>query len=263
MSYSIQAYFPDAFNAKNKAVIDYYIAASKGVADNLVKNHHIPAGNISVINEFIPVNKIAKPTLSSDEINHELGITGKFIIGGAGSAGWRKGTDLFLQLACIINKKLPHNNMIFLWVGNQSRESAAQADYEIEKNGLQGKMLFTGSKPDPQNYFQVFDLLALTSREDPFPLVALEAMALKKPVYCFNDTGGIPGIITDETGKTFAYGDIDAMAEEIIKASQHAETIKKKGRNAFNMIGNYDVDVIAPKIFSLISQLCKLITPLP
>ena len=254
LSYSIKAYYPEAFSHTNKAAIDYYIAASKGVADNLTSNYKIDPDKISVLNEFIPVNKISKPTISYAAVKSELGVTGKFVVGGSGSAGWRKGTDRFIQIAYLINKKLPVNNLIFLWIGNQSVESAAQSEYEIERTGLKGKIIFTGSKPDPQDYFQVFDLFALTSREDPFPLVALEAMALKKPVYCFQDSGGIPDIVTDGTGKTIAYGDVEAMANEIIEASKQPENTFKKGENAFKLIGNYDVAVIAPKIFSLINS---------
>ena len=36
---------------------------------------------------------------------------------------------------------------------------------------------------------RLFDLFALTSREDPNPVAVLEAMALGRPVVCFTQTG--------------------------------------------------------------------------
>jgi glycosyltransferase involved in cell wall biosynthesis len=254
MAYSIKTYFPKAFDAENIAAIDHYIAASKSVADNLVHSYNLPGEKISVFNEFIPIDKISKPTIEPAIIKDELGIAGKFIIGGSGQAGWRKGTDLFIQLAYWVNKKLPGNNIAFVWVGNQSNEAAAQAEYEINKSGLKGKVIFTGSKKDPQNYFQTFDVFTLTSREDPFPLVSLEAMALKKPVFCFKDTGGIPEIITANIGEVFNYGDVEAMADAVIKAYQHPDDILQKGKNAGVAVQKYDVGMIAPQLFKLVNQ---------
>jgi glycosyltransferase involved in cell wall biosynthesis len=254
LAYSIKAYFPNAFNAENIAAIDHYIAASKSVADNLVSSYNLPEEKVSVFNEFIPIDEISKPTIESATIRNELGITGKFVIGGSGQAGWRKGTDLFIQLAYWVNKKLPDSNISFVWVGNQSNEAAAQAEYEVNKSGLKGKVVFTGSKKDPQNYFQTFDVFALTSREDPFPLVGLEAMALKKPVFCFKDTGGIPEIINNNIGEVFNYGDVEAMADGIINAYQHPDDTLQKGKNAGVAVQKYDVGMIAPQLFKLVNQ---------
>jgi glycosyltransferase involved in cell wall biosynthesis len=80
---------------------------------------------------------------------------------------------------------LPANRIKFVWVGYQSAEEYAQAVYEAEKLGLEKTVIFTGLKESPQDYYQLFDLFLLSSREDPFPLAALEAAALGKPLFCF------------------------------------------------------------------------------
>jgi glycosyltransferase involved in cell wall biosynthesis len=254
LSYSIKAYFPDAFNEENLAAIDHYIAASKSVADNLLLSYSLPKDKVSIFNEFIPVDEISKPTIDLAVIKDELGIKGKFVVGASGQAGWRKGTDLFIRLAYLVNKKLPDNNIVFMWVGHQSHEAAAQAEYEIDKLNLKDKVLFTGSKKNPQNYFQAFDMFALMSREDPFPLVCLEAAALKKPIFCFKGSGGIPEIITDDIGAVFDYGDVAAMADGIIAAYQQPDKTIRQGENAARTIRKYDVNIIAPQLFKLINQ---------
>ncbi|MDB5146539.1 MAG: hypothetical protein JWQ57_559 [Mucilaginibacter sp.] len=254
LSYSINAYFPDAFSALNLLAIDHYIAASKSVADNLLLNYNIPQQKISVFNEFVPLNEITKVSIDLPVIKDELGIKDKFVAGAAGQAGWRKGTDLFIRLAYLVNKKLPVNNIVFIWIGYQSAEAAAQSLYEIEKYNLGGKIIFTDSKKDPQNYFQAFDVFALTSREDPFPLVCIEAAALKKPIFCFKASGGIPEIIDNNTGMTFDYGDIEGMADGIIAAYNQPDKTRRTGENAAEMIKQYDVNIIAPQLFKLISS---------
>ena len=254
LSYSISVYFPQAFDVQNTSAIDHYIAASQSVADNMLRSYNIPQQKVSVFNEFLSINEISKISIDLAAIKDELGIKGKFVVGASGQAGWRKGTDLFIQLTYLVNKKLPVNNIAFVWVGHQSAEAAAQSAYETEQYSLSGKIIFTGSKKDPQNYFQAFDLFTLTSREDPFPLVCLEAAALKKPVFCFKGSGGIPEIINDTNGMTFDYGDVEAMADGIIAAYKQPDETKKAGENAAEMIKRYDVNIIAPQLFKLIDS---------
>ncbi|WP_259065427.1 glycosyltransferase family 4 protein [Mucilaginibacter sp. X4EP1] len=254
LSYSIKAYFPDAFNRENIDAIDHYIAASKSVADNLLLSYSLSKDKVSIFNEFIPVDEISKPTIDLATIKDELAIKGKFVVGASGQSGWRKGTDLFIRLAYLVNEKLPDNNIVFMWVGYQSHEAVAQAEYETDKLNLTGKVIFTGSKKNPQNYFQAFDVFTMMSREDPFPLVCLEAAALKKPVFCFKGSGGIPEIITDDIGAVFDYGDVAAMAEGIIAAYQQPDKTIKQGENAARMIRKYDVNIVAPQLFKVINQ---------
>ncbi|QHS56343.1 glycosyltransferase family 4 protein [Mucilaginibacter sp. 14171R-50] len=254
LSYSINAYFPDAFNKVNTAVTDHYIAASKSVYDNMVNNIQVPAQKVSVLNEFIAIDEISRPALTPAEAKAELALNDEFVVGASGIAGWRKGTDIFLQLARLVNKKLPDGNIKFVWVGHQSKEARAQAVYETDKLGLKNKIIFTGRKAVPQNYYQLFNLFVLTSREDPFPLVCLEAAALQKPIFCFKGTGGIPEIVTPDTGQTFDYGDIDAMANAIIETYRQPEKAAQAGKNAADMVKKYDVNIIAPQIFTLISD---------
>jgi len=254
LSYTMQAWHPNALTPDNLAAIDQFIAASKSVKDNLVRNDGIDAKKVTVFNEFIRVGEITKPTIASASMKHMLDIEGCFVVGAGGQAGWRKGTDIFMQVARQVNQLMPENEIKFIWVGYQSHEVKAQTDYETDKLGLQGKVIFTGSKTSPQDYLQVFDLFLLTSREDPFPLIALEAAALEKPIYCFKDTGGIPEIISQETGRAFDYGDVDSMAKGIVNAYQNQEVLRKEGKKAAELVQQFDVNVIAPQLFNFINR---------
>ena len=59
-----------------------------------------------------------------------------------------------------------------------------------------------------------FDIATLPSRDDPFPLVVLEAMALGKPVVAFA-VGGVPDQI-GSGGVVVEPGDVDAFAAAIV-----------------------------------------------
>ncbi len=59
------------------------------------------------------------------------------------------------------------------------------------------------------------NLFILTSREDPFPLAAIEAGLLGLPIVCFQKATGIAEVINKEC--TIPYLDVDKMASKIIE----------------------------------------------
>jgi glycosyltransferase involved in cell wall biosynthesis len=58
---------------------------------------------------------------------------------------------------------------------------------------------------NPLDYLSVFDIFALTSREDPYPLVVLEAALLQKPMVCFEKAGGAQDLIETDAGLIVPY----------------------------------------------------------
>ena len=256
LHYSLQAYFPGAFALEYTSAISHFIAASSSVKESLATRQGIPVDMMTVFNEMISVSELSKPELPMAAVKKELGIGGHFTVGAAGRAGWRKGTDWFIQVAANVIKQLPANRIKFVWVGYQSAEEHAQAVYEIEKLGLEESVIFTGLKDSPQDYYQLFDLFLLSSREDPFPLAALEAAALGKPLFCFENTGGIPEIVNVSNGFKCRYGDIEAMSRAVIMAESDREQTRRQGENSAALARMFDVNCIAPKLYNFIRGKC-------
>ena len=65
---------------------------------------------------------------------------------------------------------------------------------------------------DLSGVYVAADAFVLTSREDPFPSVVVEAMASGLPTVVFQDSGGIVDLVSDAGGVTVPYLDVDAMA---------------------------------------------------
>ena len=72
-----------------------------------------------------------------------------------------------------------------------------------------------GPKTNPRRYFDAGDLFFLSSREDPYPLVALEAADSMLPIVCFKDAGGIPEFVGSDCGKVISNFDVKAASEAI------------------------------------------------
>ena len=58
------------------------------------------------------------------------------------------------------------------------------------------------------DYFSIFDVFALMFREDPFPLVCLEAALLEKPNLCFARAGGASELVESDSGFVVPYLDL-------------------------------------------------------
>ncbi|MBG9578332.1 glycosyl transferase, partial [Bacillus thuringiensis] len=59
------------------------------------------------------------------------------------------------------------------------------------------------------------DLYLLTSREDPFPNVVLEALDAKLPVIGFKNAGGFEDVVTEKTGALVDFLNLPKMLEKI------------------------------------------------
>jgi len=57
-----------------------------------------------------------------------------------------------------------------------------QLEKQVVSLGLEGDVLFTGSRNDPEGFYSALDVVALTSLNEGTPLTLIEAMANSRPV---------------------------------------------------------------------------------
>jgi glycosyltransferase involved in cell wall biosynthesis len=96
--------------------------------------------------------------------------------------------------------------------GSYSEELKAQVD----DLGLSENVIFTGFRSDTPQLFAASDIYAMPSFEEPFGVVYLEAMAMKKPVIALDNGGSKEIVEHGVTGLLSLPGDIDRLAENII-----------------------------------------------
>ncbi len=136
---------------------------------------------------------------------------------GAGYGDMRKGLDLFLQTARQAWKHPDGAALHFCWVGEVAPELSTYLALEIEAAMATGLGHFPGFQDDMAGFMNAADVFALTSREDPFPSVALEALASGIKVVAFAGTGGIADLLADaDLGASVAMSDCAAMAAALI-----------------------------------------------
>ena len=126
-------------------------------------------------------------------------------------------------------------------------------DSDISKLGLDGRVHFVGEVTNPADLFSVLDVFLVTSREDPYPLVMLEAAALGVPIVSFANGGSVEfaGDQNDSPRAVIVpYLDVEGMAASVAELIEDDETriaIGKRGQE--RVLNEHTVDVAAAALF--------------
>ncbi|SFE47181.1 glycoside hydrolase family 99-like domain-containing protein [Nitrosomonas sp. Nm166] len=148
------------------------------------------------------------------QIRKELGFSDSaLLIMGCGYGDTRKGIDLFVQMAGEVSRMIV--NVTFVWVGNLDSGLAPYIQNDIKRLHLEDRLHITGRVDDTARYYIAADAFALTSREDPFPSVVMEAFDANLPVVAFDGGGGYVDIVNDRTGALIPYLDVPAMSKAL------------------------------------------------
>ncbi|OEU68012.1 MAG: hypothetical protein BA863_19105, partial [Desulfovibrio sp. S3730MH75] len=146
------------------------------------------------------------------------------VVLGAGFVHLRKGVDLFIECAARVVHAQEGKGCRFVWIGkgydpeNDFGYSVYLAD-QIRRAGLDGHVLFLDETVAIEAAYEEADLFLLSSRLDPLPNVAIDAMAHGVPALCFNKTTGIADFLMDSglgNHCVAAYLDSADLAEKIL-----------------------------------------------
>jgi glycosyltransferase involved in cell wall biosynthesis len=240
----------------------HFVAGSQAVRDNLIRNHGVPENRIDIIRECIPVAEWTKVVDASSGVREEtrksLGIgPSDVVIGGAGTCDWRKAPDLFIVLAHTLATLRPDLPMKFVWVGGTNCGLEYQRlMHDVALSGLEKKVQFLSARAEYLSVIAAFDLFALISREDSFPLVLLEAALAQVPILCFDGAGGGREFVESDAGVVVPYLDVLAMAKETLTLVESTDRRRRAGAIArARVVEKHDVAVQGPRMIEEIQKL--------
>jgi glycosyltransferase involved in cell wall biosynthesis len=110
-----------------------------------------------------------------------------------GYADMRKGFDIFLRIARAVCAR--RADAYFVWVGGGTPDAERWQMADIAASGLGERIRLTGYTDAIAGYYAAADAFFLTSREDPFPSVVLEAMAAGLPIVAAEGRCGTNGLV--------------------------------------------------------------------
>ena len=123
---------------------------------------------------------------------------------------------------CALNY-LPDSYRLVL-IGNGNEENTFKA--MAKERGVADRVLFVGNQPMAWRFIPLFDVFAMPSRSEGFPLVLLEAAACGTNVVA-SSLPVVRECFSDEEVITFDMPDAQALADAIVTASQNQQLGEK------------------------------------
>lgn len=231
--------------------VDLYIAASSRVADDLINKYNIDQNKISTHYSFVRNNAPNNAVLSRQvtKAREYFGLNDDdMVIMGAGTLYWRKGPDIFLDTVKKVIDQYRDKNIIAIWIGEG--EDFVELQSRVKENGLTDNVRFTGFLKNASELLAAADVFFLSSREDPFPLVCLEAAQYAVPVVCFSEATGMTEFIRDDAGLVLPEISSNLAAKSLLDLLKNDVTREKLGSKArTRFVSQYSSGVRIQSIF--------------
>lgn len=230
------------------------IACSQAVSDNLKEFSN--SNDIHVVHSFVENTEILNKATKSDvkAIKEKFGLSSdKIWICACGNADWRKAPDIFLQIAATTLKNSPKFGFVWIGIKNEG-ELFDQLKYDEKKLGIENEIKWINPTDEAVEIINSCDVFLVSSREDPFPLVVLEAALCGKPILGFKNTGGVDEFIDDSCGIKVDYLNVSEMSNQISTLnSLNIKTLGDKSRA--KVLNKYNFEISIKKIESIFKEM--------
>ncbi len=125
----------------------------------------------------------------------------------------------------------------------------------LKEEGLENDIVLSGYQKNSVSAMKGVDMLCLTSENEGFGMVVLEAMAAAKPVVSF-DVGGVRNLIVEaESGFLIPFPDVEKMAEKLFTLLQSPELMLKIGKKGEIEAGAYTMPVMVQRLENLYDKI--------
>jgi glycosyltransferase involved in cell wall biosynthesis len=254
-----------------KSVIDESDAliAVSGAVRKMLLAHGADGARIADVQEPIghgkPVSDLDRSTARGTVFGVDDDAT--VVVVGCGKPSWRKGTDAFLRVAQRVVANAPADTkVVFRWIGGALPNRALSTLTEdIACLGLHDQVAVIPHRPDVDALLAAADVFISTSREDPNPLVVLEAAATGCPVVCFRSAGGAEELADAGGGKAVPYLDTNAMADAVLALIESPNERERLGKKARMIVTDGNApQVVAEKVAAVLQRCvvsCNLSDP--
>ncbi len=237
------------------------IAVSKVIIDHILENYHVDKHKIELIHGGCDT-KIFDPAVVSIERIAALRDTWQLpqddtpVIMLPGRLTQWKGQDVFIESLARI-KELP---FYAICVGETEENSSftKRLQERIRRHGLEDKVKLVGHCSDMPAALMVSDFVVSASSSQPeaFGKVAIEAMAMGKPVVSTRHGGSLETIVENETGWFVAPSSPIEMADAIKNILGNRSLLLETGEKGRNWVrNNFTAYRMCEKTLSLYQRL--------
>ncbi|HEY5118365.1 MAG TPA: glycosyltransferase family 4 protein [Anaerolineales bacterium] len=203
---------------------DRIVAISQSIRRFLIDVERAPAEKIEVIPYGLDADAFAREA-HPGAFRREIGARENPLVGFIGRMTAQKGVDILLRVFARVERRHPTAKLILAGDG-PDRQGLIRLAKSL---GLQ-RVVFLGWRTDAADILADIDLLAIPSRWEGFGLVALEAMAMGKPIVA-SEVSALPEIVMQsETGLLLTPGAVEEWADGIMAILSDPKRAVEMGR---------------------------------
>ncbi len=160
----------------------------------------------------------------------------------AGRIAQVKGYDILIDIWNLVYQKNKDWQLHIYGSGEPSYIKMLQD--KIDGYGLQDVVLLQGATDSIQAKMIDSSIFAMTSHNECFPLVLLEAQACGLPIISFDCPHGPRNIIDKETGVLIPLYDNEVFADKLVALMDDTKTLQQLGANARANASKYKLDTV-------------------
>lgn len=230
--------------------MDRIVAVSPAVERDLRRTFFLNRSKIGVIYNPVDIDRIS--TLSLEPVEREVEeIFGeRDVIVCVGRLDRQKEPLLALEVFRKIREK--EDNVCLCFVGSGELEGSLRE--RIRSYGFEKDVLITGFRENPYAYMRRAKLLLHTASREGLGRVILEGMSLGLPVVAFyNEESGYREVVEEAgCGLLVPFGDIEGMAEDVVKLLQDREFYRDLSDRALKASERFRRERIVEELMSLL-----------
>lgn len=238
--------------------VDYLVAISEIIRQNLIATHPFSSEKIGVIHHGVDLEQFSLAKISDRSVRQELGFSHEqVVVGMVGRLQISKGCLEFLEMARRVHLQQPHTQ--FVIVGEATRGEPQEAELIRAKHRelqLEQFVTFLGFRTDIPAVLAALDVFVFPSHAEAFGLALLEAMAAGKAVIASNNDGVLDLVSHEENGLLFPPRAIEVLTQTCLRLVQDATLRQRMGTASRARVeGKFSVQRMLEQIESLYYQL--------
>jgi len=208
----------------------------------------VKIGKIEIFPYGLAVNKI-KSKKGRAVVRNELEVDNKFVIGTVARLDPMKRIDRLIEAFALLPDK-PNLELLIIGSGGITEENYLKG--LVTNYGIENYVRFMGYRSDAIDLINSFDLFVLPSRNEPFGLALLEAMALGIPSVVFEDGGGAVDIL-GESG--IIVKNTRELRDIIINTKDNYALMRRISKQVEKRASVFDIKYVAEKFKTIYASL--------
>lgn len=238
--------------------VDYLIAISEVIRQNLIATHPISSAKVGVIHHGVDLEQFSLAKISDRRLRRELGFShDAVVVGMVGRLQISKGHLEFLEMAARVHRLKP--NTRFLLVGEATRGEPHDAEMILQKRQelqLEEVVTLLGFRKDVPAVLAALDVFVFPSHAEAFGLALLEAMAAGKAVIASNNDGVLDLVPNEQTGILIPPRNVEALTQACLRLVEDVTLRREMGAASRKFVlQNFSVQRMLEHIESLYYRL--------